>query len=509
MIKDFYKYLLLLENNEKIDQIVEPILTNNNDYVKILRLAKRLAFIKIFGDKCERCGERDFFLLSFHHNDRKEKLFNPSKLWGMRIENIKSELIGSENFSGEHRDKFKSKLLCYNCHAKTEFEQANNTEAKHNLNKSKILDFYFRNIDRNKNGIWRCQSGIHDYGGQKCHNQTKLYSSMYDFHHFYPIVNHYNDMDIELTREYDIELIPNSDLPKKNFNISAFLISPSRFQSKEIFKNKETNEPVSKLLEELENCNVFCKNCHSKFHNDLRQDYVFYEKYKSIILEKVDKHIKDLDSKKWNYLDIIREIKQDWFEMLKCSNFYKDCDCEFNYNPNWDEKNSDSFDLNNFIEKKLKNEYKIKDLSTFTEYYKQAFSNIVLEYNFIRDIDKKKMLKNILCQGIIDAVTENLIDDDDCYDVVKYNQYLLRPDEVLKSMLFLDIDDNPSKEKMFSFMNIHKYYLFGTYDNYSRYLDPDKFNRKLMRREEIRKKKIIINRYKKIRNKIRRFSSVV
>jgi len=56
-------------------------MNDNTKKSRIRRLVKKSAFIELFGGECEKCGEKDHFLLSFHHMDPSKKLFNSSQLW--------------------------------------------------------------------------------------------------------------------------------------------------------------------------------------------------------------------------------------------------------------------------------------------------------------------------------------------------------------------------------------------------------------------------------------------
>lgn len=71
----------------------------------IVRWAKKFRAIKILGGKCCKCGEKDIFVLEFHHKDPSKKEFEINARchapWGKIEKEIK-----------------KCELLCRNCHVR-------------------------------------------------------------------------------------------------------------------------------------------------------------------------------------------------------------------------------------------------------------------------------------------------------------------------------------------------------------------------------------------------------
>lgn len=70
------------------------------------RIKRKEELIRIFGNKCSRCGyNKSSWALVFHHTDEKSKHFNIS---GVRLMKSLEKLISEAN---------KCRLLCANCHA--------------------------------------------------------------------------------------------------------------------------------------------------------------------------------------------------------------------------------------------------------------------------------------------------------------------------------------------------------------------------------------------------------
>lgn len=69
-----------------------------------LRYCQKKKAVESLGGKCEKCGEDDFWLLTFHHSDPDEKSFNLASMWGqIEWNSMVSEIE-------------KCVLLCLNCH---------------------------------------------------------------------------------------------------------------------------------------------------------------------------------------------------------------------------------------------------------------------------------------------------------------------------------------------------------------------------------------------------------
>lgn len=71
---------------------------------KILRYAKKIKAIEFLGGKCEVCGDKNIFHLSFHHLNDKEIKVSSLLTEGFKWSDLKKEII-------------KCKLLCHNCHS--------------------------------------------------------------------------------------------------------------------------------------------------------------------------------------------------------------------------------------------------------------------------------------------------------------------------------------------------------------------------------------------------------
>jgi len=119
-----------------------------NDHRYALRKANKIRAINLLGGKCKICGEKNIYLLEFHHNIG-EKEDSISQILDNRWSDFKKEVS-------------KCKLLCSNCHAELHCTKPNNGHTW--KNKSKVLEA----LD-----IYRCQ---------KCGYHGKNYASL-DFHH--------------------------------------------------------------------------------------------------------------------------------------------------------------------------------------------------------------------------------------------------------------------------------------------------------------------------------------
>ena len=111
---------------------------------KIDRFAKKLKAINYLGGKCDKCGEMNFFKLSFHHTENKK--YEYSDIREHRWSKIENELK-------------KCQLLCHNCH-----EELHHLE-RINLRNNKKIYLEYKNIK----------------GCEKC-NYSKCEASL-DFHH--------------------------------------------------------------------------------------------------------------------------------------------------------------------------------------------------------------------------------------------------------------------------------------------------------------------------------------
>lgn len=79
---------------------------SDHDYALIW--AKKIKAINELGGKCNKCGEIDLFVLTFHHCDSKEKDFNINNIRQIKYETMMHEIN-------------KCELLCANCHNEEHF----------------------------------------------------------------------------------------------------------------------------------------------------------------------------------------------------------------------------------------------------------------------------------------------------------------------------------------------------------------------------------------------------
>ncbi len=88
--------------------------------------AKKYKLVHELGGKCLNCGNTDFRILQFHHNDNKEFEYNSKKTCSYEI--LLSEMK-------------KCKLLCPNCHAKIHYDKPTTEKNERGrLAKQKLLE---------------------------------------------------------------------------------------------------------------------------------------------------------------------------------------------------------------------------------------------------------------------------------------------------------------------------------------------------------------------------------
>jgi len=73
------------------------------EYAYILAWNKKIKAINLLGGKCEKCGEKRPWVLTFHHKNPNKKEFNIKTCKNYRWSKIKKEVL-------------KCQLLCLNCH---------------------------------------------------------------------------------------------------------------------------------------------------------------------------------------------------------------------------------------------------------------------------------------------------------------------------------------------------------------------------------------------------------
>lgn len=87
------------------------------------RFQKKQEAVDLLGGKCQKCGECDIDLLTFHHINEVEKNFNISQNYGIKQwEIVKQEIV-------------KCELLCHNCHMKLH-------KLEHKEKLQKIIEYY-------------------------------------------------------------------------------------------------------------------------------------------------------------------------------------------------------------------------------------------------------------------------------------------------------------------------------------------------------------------------------
>lgn len=111
---------------------------------KILRYAKKIKAFELLGNKCEFCGNNDFFNLCFHHfsNDKEDCI---NKMKAFKWSEIKREVL-------------KCKLLCHNCHNELHFSGKENTRFYEN---KKILLEWKGDFECVECGYNKCNSSLH------------------------------------------------------------------------------------------------------------------------------------------------------------------------------------------------------------------------------------------------------------------------------------------------------------------------------------------------------------
>jgi hypothetical protein len=120
---------------------------------KILIYAKKLKAINILGGECKKCAEKDFFKLSFHHNNCKDKDNLISELLhsGLKWELIENELK-------------KCTLFCNNCHNEYHFDNEINKDISV---KKKIFLEYKNSKGCVECGYNKCNSSLHFHHKEK------------------------------------------------------------------------------------------------------------------------------------------------------------------------------------------------------------------------------------------------------------------------------------------------------------------------------------------------------
>ena len=83
-------------------------------------IKRKLKLIKLKGGCCEMCGyKNNLAVLTFHHRDPSQKLFN-----------IQSRNISNYDFSKVLTEAKKCDLLCHNCHHETHYPDFNLRDLK-------------------------------------------------------------------------------------------------------------------------------------------------------------------------------------------------------------------------------------------------------------------------------------------------------------------------------------------------------------------------------------------
>lgn len=82
---------------------------------------------ELLGNKCLKCKNSDFAVLTFHHVNPSEKSFDLSSSWNNTEWNILEKEVN------------KCVLLCYNCHMK-----------EHQKDLTKLIEFYEKPVDNSK-----------------------------------------------------------------------------------------------------------------------------------------------------------------------------------------------------------------------------------------------------------------------------------------------------------------------------------------------------------------------
>lgn len=150
----------------------------------------------------------------------------------------------------------KCELLCNNCHY--EYHYSNNKNNKYTNNKKLFLQY---------KGICECE---------RCgYNKN---NAALDFHH--------------------------NDSTKKDFILSDIKIS---------FNNLK--ELTQKIENEINKCEIICKNCHSIEHSDV----YFFEKHKDDIIKK-SKNIKEIQSKIDR--EKVKELYENGMKQIEISKFF-------------------------------------------------------------------------------------------------------------------------------------------------------------------------------------------
>jgi len=90
---------------------------SKHDHTYARRWSKKIKAIEFLGGRCSSCGEKDVFVLEFHHTDEKENGINELLMRDAYWKDIKKELE-------------KCVLLCGNCHFETHSRNDNTKELK-------------------------------------------------------------------------------------------------------------------------------------------------------------------------------------------------------------------------------------------------------------------------------------------------------------------------------------------------------------------------------------------
>lgn len=186
---------------------------SKSDYRFITTWAKKIKAINFLGNKCNCCGNEDFRVLEFHHQDGIKEA-NIGKIKEYRWVSVEIELE-------------KCILLCRNCHA----ELHCNINGRTQKEKNKFLNII---------GKFNCSL---------CGYRGKNYASL-DFHH----------------------------LREKDFIISDAM-------------GRHVKKSLQEILDEIDKCNLICRNCHILKHTDTER----IEKFKEKIYLKTKYHRNNLE----------------------------------------------------------------------------------------------------------------------------------------------------------------------------------------------------------------------
>lgn len=116
---------------------------NHNQKNKITRYVKKMMAIKYLGGKCMKCGDDNFFKLTFHHRNTHEKEFHYNEKADRRWSIIKKELE-------------KCDILCQNCHREEHYILDNNDKRR----KSKEIYLEYSKQECERCGYKKCPAAL-------------------------------------------------------------------------------------------------------------------------------------------------------------------------------------------------------------------------------------------------------------------------------------------------------------------------------------------------------------